>query len=196
MTERLDRIESLLEGTTQKLDRAIELQGKNAEGIDDLLGAVAATQADVHRLTVKSRDTDELFETLRAEAQADRQETRQLWNDAVSQMEADRARADERFKQADADRARADERFDRAIAQMEADRVRADERFNQIEDDRARADERFDRAIAQMEADRARADERHAAQMQVMQTLLLELTKTNGHVNSLRDRIDDLEAAG
>ena len=69
MTERIDRIEQAVERT--------------ASNVDDLLGAIATTQADVLRvngnvdkLTRKASDTDKLFETLRAEAQNDREESR------------------------------------------------------------------------------------------------------------------------
>ena len=95
MTDRLDRVE---------------------EGIEDLLGAVATTQADVARVTAnvdklvsKADYNDKLFETLRAEAQADREETRRLWNDAVSQMEQDREIA---RTEAKADRDENARRFD------------------------------------------------------------------------------------
>ena len=62
MTERLDRIEATIERT--------------ASNVDDLLGAIATTEALVNRVTAKSEGNEKLFETLRAEAQADRQETR------------------------------------------------------------------------------------------------------------------------
>ena len=90
MTDRLDRIEASLERSEQRAE-------KRDEDIDTLLGVIATTEANVQNLTAKATDTDQLFETLRAEAQADRQETRQLWNDAVTQMEADRAESRERF---------------------------------------------------------------------------------------------------
>lgn len=100
MTERLDRIEATLERTAQQQER-------NASDIDTLLGAastyelearklhedVAALIKNVTTLTERSRYNEQLFETVRAEAKADREETRQLWNDAVNQMERDRAEA-------------------------------------------------------------------------------------------------------
>ncbi|MEO1390949.1 MAG: hypothetical protein AAFV85_26760 [Cyanobacteria bacterium J06634_6] len=149
MSDRLDNIEKILERTATQ-------QARNTDEIETLLGAVATTEASVQKtdaavqkLTTKAGDTDQRFETLRAEASVDRQETRRMWNDAVTQMNTDRAEYREKF----------------------------------------------DRAIEQMNTDRAKADERHAAQMEVIQTLLLELTKSNGNINTLRDRVDGLEAA-
>lgn len=77
MSERLDRIEALLESIGKRLDRTTEIQAKNSEEIDTLLGAVATTEAAVQRLSVKTEDHEKLCETLRAEAIADRQETTQ-----------------------------------------------------------------------------------------------------------------------
>ncbi|MGB3298664.1 MAG: hypothetical protein WBA76_10380 [Phormidesmis sp.] len=84
MTERLDRIEALLETTGQQ-------QAKQTEDIDTLLGAIAQTDRQVRDLRGESVDDKQRFEVLRAEAQNDRQETRQLWNDAVTQMGVNRA---------------------------------------------------------------------------------------------------------
>lgn len=156
MTERLDRIESLLADTAQQLnrtaaqqDRTAAQQAKNTEDIDTLLGAITLAEARIDRLMARAEVSDQRFEVLRAEAITDRQEAQQKFNDAIEQMRTDR----------------------------EAARVRA-------------------------EADRRKADERHSAQMEVIQTLLLELTKTNGNVTKLRDgkafqgnRMDGLERA-
>ncbi len=81
----------------------------NTDEIDTLLGAIATTEANVQKLTAKAGYTDELFEVLRAEANADRQETRQMWNDAVTQANTDRAEAK---AQANADRDEHARRFD------------------------------------------------------------------------------------
>lgn len=117
MTERLDRIEALLESTGQKLDRTAAKQEKNTEEIDILLGAVATTEANVQKLTEKATYTDKLFETLQAEARADRQETRQMWNDAVTQMEQDREAV---RAIAEADRQKSDTRFNEALNRIDA----------------------------------------------------------------------------
>ncbi|MBE9063469.1 hypothetical protein [cf. Phormidesmis sp. LEGE 11477] len=153
MTERLDRIEALLENTQQQLNQTAEKQTKNTEEIDLLLGAVATSEAKVDKLIIRAEAADQRFEVLRAEAATDRQEYRQSFNDAIEQMRIDREDAK---TQADADRKEARERAD---------------------------------------ADRRKADERHSAQMEVIQTLLLELTKTNNNVTKLRDRMDILEKA-
>lgn len=153
MTDRLDRVEALLESTGQKLDQAAAKQEKTTEDIDILLGAIATSEAKVDKLITRAEAADQRFEVLRAEAATDRQEFRQNFNDAIEQMRIDREEAE---KQADADRREARE---------------------------------------QAKADRQKADDRHSAQMEVIQTLLLELTKTNGNVTKLRDRMDTLERA-
>lgn len=149
MTDRLDRIEALQLASEKR-------QAKRDEEIDTLLGAVATTEANVrrtealvNRVTAKAEGNELICDTIRAEARADRLETRQLWNDAVTQMQNDR-----------------------------------DEWRLRVEDIQAKADARY------------------AAQMEVIQTLLLELTKSNGNINSvntnvnqLRDRVDGLEKA-
>lgn len=142
MTDRLDRIEALLESTQQTLNRTAEKQEKNTEEIDILLGAIATSEARVDKLVARSEAADQRFEVLRAEAATDRQEFRQNFNDAIEQM-----------------------RIDREEARKQAD------------------------------ADRQKANERHSAQMEVIQTLLLELTKTNGNVTKLRDRMDIFDKA-
>ena len=100
MTERLDRIEVILKGTAQQ-------QAKNTAEIETLLGAISTNEIAIRALTTNiARITDNvervtatvegnelLIDTVRAEARADRQETRQLWNDAVTQMKQDRAEA-------------------------------------------------------------------------------------------------------
>lgn len=69
MTERLDRIETAIERTSSN--------------VDDLLGTVAQTDrqvqdtcARVDRLVEKVDESNQRFEVLRAEAQADREENR------------------------------------------------------------------------------------------------------------------------
>ena len=120
MTERLDRIEAALERTGENLKQTTAKQAKNTEDIDTLLGAIARTDRQVQDLRGESGDAQQRFEVLRAEAQNDRQETRQLWNDAVTQMERDRAEARER---AEADRTEARER-------AETDRAENAKRFD------------------------------------------------------------------
>lgn len=100
MTDSLDQI-------TATLNRVAEQQKTNTEGIEDLLGAVATTQASVDKTneSVSTLGTDvkhnkKLFETLRSEANADRKETRRLFNDAINQMEANRAESGKRFNEA------------------------------------------------------------------------------------------------
>lgn len=171
MSERLDRIEAILESSAQRqvaidatLDRVSEQQTRNAAGqaknkddIETLLGAVsanltacrelraagAASDARIDRLTERAEVNDLRFEAVLAEARADRAETRQLWNDAVTQMERDRTEA-----------------------------------------------------RAQAEASRAENGQRFDAQMEVIQRLLIELIEMNRDNRRLRDRMDDLDQAG
>jgi hypothetical protein len=149
MTDRLDRIEAILQTTAEK-------QARRTDEIDTLLGAVSTNEVAVKELIAEMAKTNaavaesnQRFDVLRDEAIADRRENRELWNDAMTQTDADRAEYREKF----------------------------------------------DRAMAQSDTDRTRTDERHAAQMEVIQTLLLELTKSNGNINTLRDRVDTLEQA-
>lgn len=86
-----------------------ELVGKNAAGIEDLLGVVATNEATRAELLAKWDESNTRFEALRLEGQRNREEFRQSWNDAIAQMEKDRAQARER---ADADRAENAKRFD------------------------------------------------------------------------------------
>lgn len=104
MSDRLDQIEAILATTAQQqaqntetLKAVSEQQAKNTEGIDTLLGAIAATEARVQNLTDHAEESNQRFEVLRSEAQADREETQRLWNDAVTQMEADRAESRQKF---------------------------------------------------------------------------------------------------
>ncbi|MGB7086591.1 MAG: hypothetical protein WBD47_13630 [Phormidesmis sp.] len=104
MSDRLDQIEAILATTAQQqaqntetLKAVSEQQAKNTEGIDTLLGAIATTEARVQNLTDHAEESNQRFEVLRSEAQADREETQRLWNDAVTQMEADRAESRQKF---------------------------------------------------------------------------------------------------
>jgi len=109
MTDLLDKINATL-------DRVAIQQEKNTQGIDTLLGAISTSDvaareqaARVDRLIEKMDDSNRRFETLRLEAQADREEFRQSWNDAVTQMASDRA---EYREQSEADRTETARRFD------------------------------------------------------------------------------------
>lgn len=90
MTERLDKTEVVLERTAQQ-------QEQNTRDIDTLLGAVSTTEASMRSLQRTTVETEQLFNVVRAEANADRAKTKQMWNDGVTQMKADRAQSDERF---------------------------------------------------------------------------------------------------
>lgn len=127
MSERLDRIEALLEQSAQRQSTTDAQIANTRDDIETLLGAAssnesacrelraagAQTDARINRLTDRAESNERRFETLLSEARADREETRRLWNDAVTQMEADRSAAK---AQADADRSEAGQNFS---AQME-----------------------------------------------------------------------------
>lgn len=86
MSERLDRIEAILEATAEQ-------QQRNTEDIDTLLGAISTTDVEVRSLTQTVAASERRFENLRADAMADRQTFRE-------QLEADRQRSDGRFNEA------------------------------------------------------------------------------------------------
>ena len=123
MTGRLDRIEAILENTATQ-------QAKNIDEIDTLIGAAATNEsaiqtfttnvdrvtANVQKLVSKVDESDERFNVLRLEAAEDRQETRRLFNDAITQMTVDRTE----YRQT----------FDAAIARMDADREEGRRRFD------------------------------------------------------------------
>ena len=115
MTERLDRIERILErigerldSTGEQLDRTAAQQRQNTIDIDNLLGAITVSETRIQQLTAHAEETetrlqqltahagetDQRFATLQADGIADRLETRRLFNDAVNQMNIDRARID------------------------------------------------------------------------------------------------------
>ena len=129
MTERLDRIEALLEGTGQKLNQAAEQQNKNTEGIEDLLGAIAQTDRQVQDLRGESADAKQRFEVLRAEAQNDRNEYRALFNDAITEIKRQQTDWQTKFDSQQAvierlllsllDRADAQERLQARVTRLE-----------------------------------------------------------------------------
>lgn len=185
MIERLARIDATLNFITEKqaqhaveLDALVEHAAESATRIDRLTANIDRLTENVDRLTVnvnrvsaKADGNEQLFETIRAEARADRAETRRLFNDAVEQQNRDRAEARRLY--------------DEAIAQQNRDREARE----------ARADADREAWEARADAERRVADERYAAQMEVIQSLLVELTETNGNVNRLRNRVDDVEAS-
>ena len=129
MTERLDRIEALLE-------RTAEQQARHGDEIDTLLGAIATTEADVQRTTAsvnklvaKIDESNQRFETLRDEARADRLETRALWNDAVAQMQINREESSRRF---DAQQ-EIIQRLLTELVEMNRDNRRLRDRFDNLE---------------------------------------------------------------
>lgn len=131
MTERLDRIESLLLATAERqnemnaslqqtqavLNQTAQQQARNTDEIDTLLGAVSTNEVACRELRQSMTDANQRFEILRAEAAADRQRS-----DQRSQML--RAEANQRFEifraETAVDRQRSDQRFDAQIAEIRA----------------------------------------------------------------------------
>lgn len=129
MTERLDRIEALLESAGEKLDQTARQQSKQADDIDTLLGAIATTDRQVKDLRGESGDAKQRFEVLRAEAKNDREEYRALFNDAIAEIKRQQADWQAKFDSQQAvierlllsllDRADAQERLQARVARLE-----------------------------------------------------------------------------
>ena len=149
MSERLDRVDSILEFvaeqqkiTTMTLQRTAEQQERheatlqrietqqerNTVEIDILLGAVSTTDVEVRALVQSNAENQQRFENLRADSIADR-------------------------KRSDADRERSDERFAQTILEIREIQLRLD------------------------------------AQMEVMRSLLSELSNNNRRVDDLERRV-------
>ena len=80
MTERLDRIEALLLITAERLNQTAEQQQRNTTDIDNLLGAISTTDVEVRSLTQTVAANEQRFEILRADAIADREESRRRFD--------------------------------------------------------------------------------------------------------------------
>jgi rubrerythrin len=170
MTERLDRIEAILQRTAEQQERntatlkgVTDQQERHAEEIDTLLGAVSTNEvaardliAEMAKTNAAVTESNQRFENLRQDAIADRQETAQKFNDAVAQMNTDRAENAKRF----------------------------DDTVTQMDTDRAENAKRFDDTLNRIDAGQ-----------EVIQRLLMELLNTNRDATKLRDRVDNLEQA-
>jgi predicted nucleic acid-binding Zn-ribbon protein len=185
MSERLDRIEAILERHTDEIDTLLGAVSTTEIAINNLVAEMAKTNTaiaesnqrfDVLRAEANAAiaESNQRFDVLRAEAIADRQETAQKFNDAIAQMGTDR----EEHRTS----------FNHAIAQMDTDREEHRTSFNH--------------AIAQMDTDRQRSDERYQTQLEVIQSLLMALGRTNRDVGEvetavgqLGNRVDNLEAS-
>ncbi len=154
------------------------------ERLDRIEAAIESTRSDINTLLGAASTNEVACRDLRETATENAAACRELRISITENQD--------RFvvlrEEARADRAETRRLFNDAITQVEIDRVeyrrRCDELQRQADEDRRRADD-----------ERRRADERHTAQMEVIQTLLLELTKSNGNIGKLRDRVDGLEQA-
>lgn len=108
MTERLDRIESLLMTTAERqnemnaslqqtqaiLNQTAQQQATNTSEIDTLLGAVSTNEVgmralteNVNNLVIKIDESNQRFEVLRQEAIADRQRSDAQFKAALENMQ-------------------------------------------------------------------------------------------------------------
>jgi predicted nucleic acid-binding Zn-ribbon protein len=196
MTERLDRIEAILERHTDEIDTLLGAVSTTEIAINNLVAEMAKTNTaiaesnqrfDVLRAEANAAiaESNQRFDVLRAEAITDRQETAQKFNDAIADSNQ---RFDVLRAEGIADREEHRTSFNNAIAQMGTDREEHRTSFN--------------RAIAQMDTDRQRSDERYQTQLEVIQSLLMALGRTNRDVGEvetavgqLGNRVDNLEAS-
>jgi len=168
--ERLDRVSTKLESVSTKLESvSIKLesvaaqQEKNTSDIDTLVGAAATFASDCEALSRKIDASNQRFDTLRAENIADRAEYRRQNEETNARIEAQRAE----YQRLNAE----------TNARIEAERA---EYRRQNESVQTRIDATLSRIDAQQEA---------------MQRLLVELIQTNRDASQLRDRVDTLEQA-
>lgn len=125
--------------TDQRLDRIEAQQEKNTADIGDLISlsrgvieSVATLAKKTDSLIVKINESNQRFETLRTEAQADRNEYRALFNDTIAQMEKQQRGWQTRFDSQQAvierlllsllDRADAQERLQARVTLLERPR--------------------------------------------------------------------------
>ena len=147
------------------------------ERLDRIEAAIESTRSDINTLLGAASTNEVACRDLRETATENAAACRELRISITENQD--------RFvvmrEEARADRAETRRLFNDAITQVEIDRVEYRRRCDELQ--------------RQADEDRRRADERHTAQMEVIQTLLLELTKSNGNIGKLRDRVDGLEQA-
>ena len=178
MSERLDRIEAILETVAthqarqaDEIDTLIGAASNNETAIRELTANVQRTNADVTQLITATAESNQRFEVLRQEAISDRRELGQRFEALQQELAAAVAEGNQRFEilrhEAISDRRELCQRFDDAV--------------NQMNRDRADNQQRFDEMTAQMNRDRA-------AQTEILQGLLLELSQMKGRIITLEQR--------
>lgn len=203
MTERLDRIERGLEDLNSTINVLItEFIRPNAQQAQSNFKAIGQIDGDLDRLNESiarseashAASMESINAVLAATAVQQAQNTEGidtlLGAMSTTEIEMQRvfgeiAESNQRFEilrnEAIADRAKADADRERWQAAFEADRA---EWQAALEADRARAD-----------ADRAEWKAGFDAQQEIIQRMLLEIRSSNGAINQLSDRIDDLGQA-
>ena len=179
--ERLDRVSVKLESVSTKLESVAAQQEKNTSDIDTLVGAAATFASDCEALSRKIDESNQRFDTLRAENIADRAEYRRQNEETNARIEAERAE----YQRQNAE----------TNARIEAERAEY-QRLNaetnaRIEAERAEYRRQNESVQTRIDATLSRID----AQQEIMQRLLVELIQTNRDASQLRDRVDTLEQA-
>ena len=156
MTERLDRIESLLLSTAERqnemnaslqqtqtiLNQTAQQQAINSTGIDDLLGVVVTHETELQRVLSTIEESNRRFDILREEAIADRAENDRKFNENSR-------------------------RFDILREEIIADRTESNRRFDE-------SSQHFDAQLSEIRA-----------QGEQIRALLSALANTNGRVSDL-----------
>ena len=156
MTERLDRIESLLLSTAERqnemnaslqqtqtiLNQTAQQQAINSTGIDDLLGVVVTHETELQRVLSTIEESNQRFDILREEAIADRAENDRKFNENSR-------------------------RFDILREEIIADRTESNRRFDE-------SSQHFDAQLSEIRA-----------QGEQIRALLSALANTNGRVSDL-----------
>lgn len=178
MTERLDRIEAILAANaeqqaanTQAIAANAERQAQNTEGLIRVRADIEAMLEGISNLAVLAEGNEQSIARLEKLVEANTQTSA-----------ANATRFDVLSADAKADRQRAT--AERLAWQAKSDELDAKDRADRLE---WRAG--FDEVIAVANADRRQADARHEAQQEIIQTLLLELARTNHRIINLEQQV-------
>ena len=101
-TERLDQVTERLDQVTERLDQVAEQQRKNTTDIDNLLGAISTTDVEVRSLSQGMRSlsqavaaNEQRFNILIQEMRADRRATQQAFQSLLLQLANVNGRVDD-----------------------------------------------------------------------------------------------------
>jgi chromosome segregation ATPase len=116
VSTKLDSVSTKLDSVSTKLESVAAQQEKNTSDIDTLVGAAATFSSDCEALGRKIDESNQRFDTLRAENIADRAEYRRRSEETNARIEANRA---EYRRQNEETNARIDATLGRIDAQQE-----------------------------------------------------------------------------